>query len=1091
MPIDFTPEIDFQPEKPAIDFEPEQLPIAPEALPAKSSEELAVRRFNLMKATGLKLEGTGQDFSEMMTKPIVKIAQKVTPQQLADAIDVLAVSGAQSEGVITADEAQTAIAEPSRRPAKVEQFLAGAQQAAADSVNFFTSPLGIATLGTAGAPAALRRTVAGAFTIDMARQYPEQVRELSAGIRDNDHERIGRSLTAMGLNTAFIKEGLKGVFSKGRAIESAPPEARIVDLENVPRVDFVPELSDAAKRVESKVAFEPPADEKTIGQKATALKERGINLLVDDLRPLEVVEKELTGGKGETGTASPTSIARVTTQASGARAREWATDGMTDFAGNKTGPALKEIFGREGIAGDEKNAMLYAVANRALELHSREINPGIDAADAAATVEELRTPAREQFANEIRDWNEGALKYLADAGGITPEALTRITALNQAYIPFFRVFQEQNAFGSGGRRIGNTPNPVKGIKGSERQIMNPLDSMLQHANQIISVADKVRVANSLVNLVERSGTKGLVDRVPPDKIPVQFGVDRIREQLKEAGIQVPEEVDAILTIWKNAPRNPKGQNIVSFVRDGKTEYYELHPELYRAIQALDYQRIPPVLDTFLGKPARGVRLGATGIRAGFTLLTNPMRDFGTMLLQSKGNPVKAVAQWGKHLAKQVGMRDSEIKNLWKATGGEMSQPLGPDRRVLKTLVDDVLANSAKRKALNVVTHPVETLRRVLSFTEAAPRLAEFEMTLREMGWQPGQPVTPDMAVNAALRAAEVTVNFRRAGSFGRLLNQATAFFNPAVQGFSKFSRSHQDNPLRSAVRGVGFVTLPAVANWWLNKDDPEWKNLPNWVKYGFLNFKINGEWMRFPMPFEWWYAYGAMPIAALESIDEKSPLRLRLAMKEILDQVTPPLIPTAAVPPLEIAMNKSRFTKKPIVPESQKQLLPQEQALPSTSATAIKVAQILSQGGVEVSPIHIDHILTGYSGGLWRDIIGTTEQLGGFSPQREALEPADIPIAGRLFIRDNASAVIDEFYTELEHVRQKQATFKKLTGEGSSRADKYELTPDEQGVYVAGGRVEKALAKLRVMYRDAKTREERQELFKQMEDLAATALGKD
>lgn len=1097
MPIDFEPEIEFTPDEPAVDFEPEQLQIAPEALPPKSPEELAQRRHALMKMTGAKLEGEGQGVMETLTRPLVQVAQSVTPKQLADAVDVLAISGAQAEGVISPDEAAEAMAEPSRKPSKTEAFLAGAQQATANAVNFFTSPLGIATLGTVGAPVAIQKAVAAAFVADMSSQFPDMVRELSSGITDGDHEKIGRSLTGMGLNTVFIKKGLESVFSKGKAIESAAiaearAEGKLVDLSEPSKpLEFAPEpTSEAAKRVESKVAFEPPTDERTLVQKAGEIKELGISLFVDDLRPLERAEREMSGGELAEGATSPTKVARITTQAAGARAREWATEGMTDFAGNKTGPGLKEIFAREGIAGDERSAMLFAVARRAVELHEREIHPGIEKADALATVAELGTPARLQFAEEVRAWNEGALKYLADAGGISPEALTRITALNQAYIPFFRVFSEaQRGFSDGGRRIGDTPNAVKSIKGSERQIVNPLESMMQHANQIISVADKVRVANSLVGMAERGDFTQFVRKVPPDKVPVEFDIERVRKQLEDAGVSVPEEVDAALTIWRNSPRKPTGQNIVSFVRDGKTQHYELHPELYRAVQALDYQRIHPLLDTMFGKAARTIRLGATGIRAGFTLITNPVRDFSTMLLQSRGNPVRAAMQWGKHMAKQIGLKDSEIKELWKSTGGEMSQPLGLDRRTLQTAVDEVMANSAGRQAMNVLKHPVETVRRLLSFTEAAPRLAEFEMTLREMGWKPGTPVTPDMAVEAALRAAEVTVNFRRAGSWGRTVNQMVAFFNPAVQGLSKFGRSHQENPVGSVARGIGFITMPALANWWMNKDDQEWRNLPNWVKYGFLNFKIMDEWVRIPMPFDWWYAYGAIPLASMEAINEKEPLKLQLAMKEILEQVIPPVLPSVLVPPLEVAMNKSFFTDRPVVPEAQKRLLPPEQALPSTSETAKKVAEILSVGGVEVSPIHIDHIMSGETGGLWRDIVSTSERLAGVSPQRESLEPADIPIAGRLFIRDNASAVIDEFYTELEHVRQKRATWKKLLSEGSSRAGKYELTESQMQTYSIGARVEKALANMREGYRDAKSREERQEIFKAMEELAGTALG--
>ena len=43
---------------------------------------------------------------------------------------------------------------------------------------------------------------------------------------------------------------------------------------------------------------------------------------------------------------------------------------------------------------------------------------------------------------------------------------------------------------------------------------------------------------------------------------------------------------------------------------------------------------------------------------------------------------------------------------------------------------------------------------------------------------------------AAANAADVTVNFGRSGSVGKLINKgAIPFFNPSIQGWSKFARN--------------------------------------------------------------------------------------------------------------------------------------------------------------------------------------------------------------------------------------------------------------------------------------------------------------
>lgn len=862
------------------------------------------------------------------------------------------------------------------------------------------------------------------------------------------------------------------------------------------------------KRVESMFQWAGEILEKIpLKERVVEKARRTQTLFVDDVAPLERIEREILGGALGEGEASPSKLARAVTQASGSKAREWSTYGMTDFAGNKVGPSLREIFSREGIRSEEglrlgeiagrdigrseKEAILYAAAKRAQELQGRGIDAGIDPADAAQVVKELETPARIQFAQDIRQWNEGALRYLEDASGIARETLDKIVALNQAYIPFFRVLEESRGFGAGGRRIADLPKPVKGIKGSGRQIVNPIEGMQQHVQQIISVADKTRIARSLVNLVEsKEGFGKYVEEIPPEKIPVEFSLERIKQQLEEAGVDLNEaDLNQVLTLFQNSPRTPKGANIVALVKNGKRHFYELDPELYRALEAVDHQRIHPLLDMTLGKVARGIRLGATGIRAGFTLLTNPMRDFATSLLQSgEVNPIKSTKKFFEHLGKQLAFRDTEIKQLWRATGGEISQPLGLDRRSIQNEVESVLANDLKRKALRIVKHPVEFTRQALSFTEAAPRLAEFELTLRDMGWKPGSVVTPDIAIEAANRAAEVTVNFRRGGAWGRQMNQMVAFYNPAIQGLSVFARSHASHKVRSVARGVGLITLPALANWLANRDDPEWQNFPDWIKWGFFNVKIGDEWVRLPTPFEWWWTYGALPMASVDALYQSGPQEAKDALVQAVKQLAPPVMPSALVPPIEAIADYSFFKQRPIVPESVGQLVPSEQALPYTTETAKKVARILSSGGVEVSPIKVDHILNGETGGLWGDMIGTAEKAVGQAPPESMLEPADIPIVGRMFIRDSASSIMDDFYSELEHLKAKQTTWKKFDQEDNPRASKYVLSDKEEAFLQLGQKKVRELAKLRQEYRESKTREERNRLWREMEAIAKDGL---
>lgn len=822
-------------------------------------------------------------------------------------------------------------------------------------------------------------------------------------------------------------------------------------------------------------------------------------LFEDDVYDIERIEREILGeGKTALGAVSPSKLARTVTQKSAAIAREWGLRGITDIAGNKVGPSLREIFGRQGIKGDELNALTYAISRRAMNLHDRGINPGIMFADARRTVEALQNPAREQFAVELTQFNDHAMQYLVDSGVISPLTKLKINKLNPIYVPFFRIFDKETGGGVGGRRIGEQPRPVRRIKGSGREIKDPLESMTGQMERFISIANKTRVARSLVNLVRN--TPGFekygkyVARFPAERLPFKFDLKAIKRQLQDAGIDLEEaDLDQTITLFMNSPRTPKGGNIVGFWLNGRRQFFELDPELYRAIMALDFHRVHPLVDFVLGKLTRTTRLGATGINPGFTLFTNLVRDWWTMLNQSRFNPATGTKLWLEHLGRQVGLRESEVQRLWKATGGEVAQPLGLDRRSIRQFRGEVLANTPGRIAYNIIRHPWEFLREVFSITEAAPRLAEFETTLRQMGWKPGDRLTEDMAIEAANNAAEVTINFSRAGSWGRMINQAVAFHNPNIQGLAKFGRMHRRSPLQSVIRGTGTITAIAVLNWILNHKDEEWKNKPAWLKYGFLNWKIGDNWIRIPMPFEWWFAYGAMPIAALEAIDKKKPGELEKMAAQATKQLTPPpfesyLSPTAATPLVEVLANKSFYSGKPVEPQSLRRLPPAERYQPYTAETSKKIAQILSSRGVNVSPIQVEHVLRGETGGLYTDLIRATERAAGLRGAAPIREPADLPIVGRIFARDGTSAVIDEMYDQMEHLMQKKATAKFYRDRGETGWEKYELNGEEVGQLTNLQHAARRMTELRKEYNASVDRAERRRIFDEMTDLAKNAL---
>lgn len=92
-------------------------------------------------------------------------------------------------------------------PKSIAELGAGVQRGVAGALDFFLSPLGVATLGTAGMPMQAQRAVSATFTFDMAAKSPEIVQALGDAWQRGDLGAVAEHATGLGLNSAFIYKG--------------------------------------------------------------------------------------------------------------------------------------------------------------------------------------------------------------------------------------------------------------------------------------------------------------------------------------------------------------------------------------------------------------------------------------------------------------------------------------------------------------------------------------------------------------------------------------------------------------------------------------------------------------------------------------------------------------------------------------------------------------------------------------------------------------------------------------------------------------------------------------------------------------------
>jgi hypothetical protein len=731
-------------------------------------------------------------------------------------------------------------------------------------------------------------------------------------------------------------------------------------------------------------------------------------MFTDDLFPLQRAQEKLlaAGGKPKTWfydtkrpDLSPVEVARTLSKTAHSTAALFIRKGTFDFALNKTGPGLVEIL-KPFSPAETVEALDYAIARRLVDAAERGKKiPAEWRTDAEYVVKnqarptDPAKPSYEDATKALTAFSDRVLDYVTDAGGLSPDAVAKFRESNVIYISLRRAFKESESIkggSGGGARLANrgTAGSLKTLKGSGRPIADPIQTYVKTIEELVGMADKTRVARLLVELAE--GTEGhgvLMDRVPPPLRANTFKLDQIKKALTEAGLDLEgADLDAAMTLWSNNPVYFGKDPIVSFVRSGKREFWEVFDkDLYRSLLSMDRYQLPKFLEWTLGKPTKLVRLGATGIRAGFSLITNPLRDAQTFALQTELSPSGAAR------ALKAVVSDPEMRPMFSRSGVSMAQPLGLDRKAMDMAVSEVL--NGKRTLSEVVGHPIEALREGLSITESGPRLVEFSGVYQQ--YPRGLAAARVAATNAA---SDVTVNFRRMGTMGAVINQIIPFFNPAIQGTAKMYRLVRTNPKKAGLVAVVNLTVPSLALWWQNKDEPWYKSLPDWQKYGFWNFKVGEKIVKIPRPFEWGYFFAALPEAAADASYRKDPSNFKGFGVQLAKSMNPVDLPAAVGPLLEVAANYDSFKGHSIVPFfMDRNNFAEEEYFPWTPELVKKAGAMLG-----VSPLKIEHLLSGYTGGLAKDVLYAADDIMKMAAGHPdtTTQAADWPVVGRLFGRE-------------------------------------------------------------------------------------------
>jgi len=695
-------------------------------------------------------------------------------------------------------------------------------------------------------------------------------------------------------------------------------------------------------------------------------------------------------------------------------------------------------------------------------------------------------------ADKYRKWNDQLLDYAVQADPAMADVVAKMRGANDFYAPLSRMIDPAKAKAAAASAQGNS---MMRMFGSGLPVKDIFDQTFINAARLVNRANRALVTRSIIKLSQIQGLGHIVEEVPRDRVGERFSVEQIRKQLDDMGVDttmIPQ--DEILQYYSLAD-TPKGSAPIVAHKDaaGKQHWYQVDARLYDTLEGLQtfslkqsFPGIPylgAMLDLFLGTPSRAFRLGTTGLRPAFSLVTNPLRDVATLLAQSSSNPAKVAAMYPAALKEAIA--GGPYKSAFYDLGAHLGQPLGTDightQRVSKELFHG--------RIMRVVRNPVDHLRELLSITESAPRIAELRAVADDLGWKPGTPLSPDQAVQLALAAKRVTVDFSAAGDVSRVLNQAIPFYNPALQGMRSFARAFKNNPAKATLMGLTLFTGPALALWWANKDKEWYQALPWRERYLYTHIDDGRHVWQIPRPFEWGNAFMVIPEAVFDSWYRHDPAATKQALEHIVESLNPVDLPVLPKLAKEQWQNRIDFWDRPIVPRGEVDLPSSEQIGPYTTRLAITIGKAFP----ELSPRRVDAALRGYFGGAGTDVL----QLLGLGSQRQDRdwEASDFPVFGAVFRRGgefNAqNQHINDFWDAYLPSRARMEAFHFARSQAEKGLRKPETVkapmPADMATAQIGENAAKAIRLLTMLAARTKDSRPRAELYREAGQIAALA----
>lgn len=636
--------------------------------------------------------------------------------------------------------------------------------------------------------------------------------------------------------------------------------------------------------------------------------------------------------------------------------------GMSGIAQQQIDSELKPILNQlDQFKIPQQDIDLYLKSRRDINLGQRGIkgSDSVLGGQRAQLLEQKYGPQLGQVADQLYAYQNKNFDELVSAGFIKPDVAESIKGVNVDYVPFQRVLEDQvdEFLGIPSKSAQQSANPVSKIKGSDKQIFSPIESVIANTIKQRAAIEKNKVAQTIV---------GLQDMIP------DIGFKQVGKSGSDS-----------ITVWK----------------DGAKQFWQVGQDIADSVKGMNEETTNSFLKV-LSIPSNILRRGATGQNPEF-IIPNLVRDQLEAGVNSQYGYVPFLDYFRglAHLIKQDFGGGDDLYQAWMKAGGAQVFGSLTGRESVK---NSIQAAQGKKNLFGWLNDGLNALGR---YSETPTRLGLFNKGIQKTG----------NTAMAAMESREGTLDFARMGAKMRVANSLIPFLNVGIQGFDRLARTAKANPGAFTAKMALFGAMPSITTTLYNVmthpeeyfEIPQYDKDANFVLVSGRNADGTVSYTKIPKaqsvqfvanPLEnlLSYAYQTTP----KSLDQLAFQFLGSSLpvigegsspKELAIKTIGANLPQAIKPVTETLLNKSFYKyndktaqAKEVVPNFLNKLPAGDRSYEWTPAAYKAVGKTLN-----VSPLQVQNLLDGYFAGYTKIPAQIVDALVKVS-RNEQIDPSEL-----------------------------------------------------------------------------------------------------